>query len=167
MTVKTLLKTLTDYNYGEHRQLWQTIATLDDATFLQDPGYSIGSIQHEVVHIIRADRLWLSRAMGAADVALLPTETVDRGEIRETWDRLEQDVKAFLDGLSDQELQQSVTYINAKGQTQTRRVFELLLHLCNHGTVHRAEMCAVLHMLGHTIDFDVSLRRFLEENPQP
>jgi hypothetical protein len=28
-------------------------------------------------------------------------------------------------------------------------------------TVHRAEMCAMLHMLGHSIDFDVSLRRDL------
>lgn len=162
--MQTILRTMVDYNYAEHRQLWQIVADLDEATFLQAPGYSIGCIQQEVVHIIRADRLWLSRAMETSDLTLLPYETVDRGEIRQAWDILECDVRSFLDSLSDQDLQRQVTYPNTRDIVQKRHVFELLLHICNHGTVHRAEMCAILHILGHTVDFDVSLRRYLEEN---
>ena len=156
------LKTLIDYNYAEHRELWEIIAGLDEETFLKDAGYSLGVVQREVVHIIRADRLWLSRAMELPDAALLSNETVDRGKIRQAWDQLEQDVKSFLDSLSEQGLQRVVTYVDKDGKTQQRHVFELLLHICNHGTVHRAEICAMLHMLGHTVAFDVSLRRYLE-----
>jgi hypothetical protein len=60
-------------------------------------------------------------------------------------------------------LQRVVTYVDKDGKTRQRHVFELLLHICNHGTVHRAEICAMLHMLGHTVAFDVSLRLYLED----
>jgi uncharacterized damage-inducible protein DinB len=156
------LETMIDYNFAEHRELWATIARLDEAVFLKDTGYSIGTIQRAVVHMIRADRLWLSRAMENSDVALLSVETVDRGEIREAWDDVEQDVRDLVGRLSDEDLQRSVSYVGSDGKVQHRRIFELLLHICNHGTVHRAEICAMLHMLGHTISFDVSLRRYLE-----
>ena len=159
-----MLKTMIEYNFAEHRELWPAIAALDEATFLKDSGYSIGTLQREVVHMVRADRLWLSRAMEHPDAALLPYETVDRGIIRETWDALERDVKHFAESLSDHGLQRHVTYTNTAGQPQRRQVYELLLHICNHGTVHRAEICAMLHMLGHTIGFDVSLRRYLESS---
>ena len=160
--IVNILKTMIAYNYAEHRELWEIIAALDEETFLRDCGYSLGAVQREIVHIIRADRLWLSRAMEQPDVALLPYETVDRGKIRQAWDQLEQDVKSFLDSLSEQGLQRVVTYVDKDGKTQQRHVLELLLHVCNHGTVHRAEICAMLHMLGHTVAFDVSLRRYLE-----
>ena len=156
------LKTLIAYNYAEHRELWEIIAGLAEETFLKDAGYSLGVIQREVVHIIRADQLWLGRAMEQPDRALLPYETVDRGKIRQAWDELEQEVKGFLDSLSEQGLQRVVTYVDKDGITRQRHVFELLLHICNHGTVHRAEICAMLHMLGHTVAFDVSLRLYLE-----
>ena len=160
--IMNTLKTMIAYNYAEHRELWEIIADLDESTFLKDAGYSLGVIQREVVHIIRADRLWLSRAMEQPDRALLSYETVDRGKIRQAWEELEQEVGGFLDSLSEQDLQRVVTYVDRDGKTHQRRVFELLLHICNHGTVHRAEICAMLHMLGHTVAFDVSLRRYLE-----
>lgn len=80
-----MLETLMDYNYGEHRKLWQHIFTLDNHLFLQDVGYSLGSIQREVVHIIRADRLWFSRAIGISNPPLLPYETIKKSDIRSVW----------------------------------------------------------------------------------
>lgn len=155
------LKTLIAYNFAEHRELWATIGALDETVFLKDTGYSAGTIQRTVVHNIRADRLTLNCAMELSAVALLPYETVDRHNIRAAWDALEHDVKDFAEALPDQTAQHRVTYTAANGHTHEVQVGELLLHICNHGTVHRAEICAMLHMLGQPINFDVSLRRYL------
>ena len=163
--MKMLLGTMLAYNYAEHRQLWEIIAGIDPAIFLQESGYSIGSLQREVVHIIRADGLWFARAIGEPDPLLLSYETLDRDRIRAAWDELEKQVLSYVAESSDTLLHETMTYQNPAGKTITRRRWELLMHLANHGTVHRAEMCAILHMLGHTVDFDVSLRRYLEERP--
>lgn len=157
-----ILATLIDYNYSEHRELWKRIAALDEDVFLRDSGYSIGSIQREVVHIIRADTLWFSRAIGENDPDLLPYEMTDRQVIRAAWDELEKTVRDYIANTDEATLNETMSYRNAENQIVIRKRWELLLHLANHGTVHRAEICSILHMLGHTIAFDVSLRRFLE-----
>lgn len=162
MNMKHMLQDLIDYNYSEHRALWQYIIALDENVFLQDSGYSIGSLQRETVHIIRADRLWFSRATGLDDPQLLPYETTSRDEIRTAWDSLENDIRAYLDGVEESVLQETMTYTAATGETITRERWQLLMHLVNHGSVHRAEICAIFHMLGHTLDFEVTFRGFLE-----
>lgn len=157
-----MLTTMIDYNYAEHRQLWEVVKQLDQETFVRDSGYSIGSIQREVVHMIRADRLWLSRAQGIDDPDFLPNDTADRTVIRAAWDEVETEVKRFIREDQDQ-FQRLVTYVDRDGNQRTRAVWELMLHIANHGTVHRAEMCAMLHMLDHTTAFDISFRRYLED----
>jgi uncharacterized damage-inducible protein DinB len=158
-----MLKTLIDYNYSEHRQLWEIIAALDEAVFLEDAGYSIGSIQREVVHIIRADHLWFARTIGESDPNLLPYETSDRQVIRAAWDELEQRIRDYVANADEATLKETMSYTNNTNEFIRRKRWEMLYHLINHGSVHRAEICAMLHMLGHTVDFEVSLRQFLED----
>ena len=158
-----ILETLIDYNYSEHRDLWKILAALDEELFLRDAGYSLGSIQREVIHIIRADHLWFSRAIGETDPELLPYETTDRKAIRAAWDNLEKTIREYIANTDEARLNETMTYLNASNQTVARKRWEMLLHLCNHGSVHRAEICAMLHMLGHTVDFEVTLRGFLEK----
>lgn len=158
-----ILETLIDYNYSEHQELWEIITALDEELFLRDAGYSLGSIQREVVHIIRADHLWFSRAIGDNDPELLPYETTDRQKIRVAWDKLEETIRDYVANADEVTLNESMSYSNLGNKVITRKRWEMLLHLCNHGSVHRAEMCAMLHMLGHTVDFEVTLRGFLEK----
>ena len=152
-----------DYNYTEHCELWSHLNQLDDETFVKNIGYSLGSIQREVVHMIRADTLWLHRAMQQPPPELLPDDTSDRAKIRAEWDALEAQVKTYVQTLTQADFDQPVTYINHDSIEVTQTRGSLILHFVNHGTVHRAEMCAMMHMLGHTVDFDVSYRRFMVE----
>ncbi len=152
-----------EYNYAEHRELWSHLAQLDQDTFETNVGYSLGSIQKEVVHMIRADTLWFTRAIEQPEPELLSYDTADRATIRAEWDALEDKVKAYVKTLTQSDFDQPVTYINNDGIEVTQTRGSLILHLVNHGTVHRAEMCAMMHMLGHTIAFDVSYRRFMVE----
>jgi len=158
-----MLETLIDYNYAEHRQLWKIIAALDEDVFLRDARYSLGSIQREVVHIIRADHIWFARTIGEDDPELLSYETSGRQVIRAAWDDLEKTIREYVANADEATLNETMSYTNAENQVITRKRWEMLYHLINHGSVHRAEMCAMLHMLGHTVDFEVSLRQFLED----
>lgn len=161
--MKAMLETLIDYNYSEHRKLWKYLLALDEAVFLQDSGYSIGSLQREVVHIIRADRQWFSRAIGINDADLLPYETISREEIRTAWDSLENDIRAYIVDNDESVLAEVMQYTAKSGEMISRKRWEMIMHLVNHGSVHRAEMCAIFHMLSHTLDFEVSFRQFLED----
>ena len=161
--MKAMLETLIDYNYSEHRKLWQHIMALDEAVFLQESGYSIGSLQREIVHIIRADRLWFSRGIGLADPDLLPYETTSREDIRAAWDHLESDIRAYVAESDEAILEERMQYTAKSGELISRKRWEMLMHLVNHGSVHRAEICAIFHMLGHTLNFEVSFRQFLED----
>lgn len=76
---------------------------------------------------------------------------------------LEQDVKAYIQQADEATLQETIQYYNPQEIVITRQRWELLIHLVNHGSVHRAEMCAIFHMLGKTLDFEVSFRQYLED----
>ena len=43
-----------------------------------------------------------------------------------------------------------VHYRSTEGQTYTRSVWEVLVHLVNHGTHHRGEVAAAVTQLGHS-----------------
>lgn len=161
--IKTMLQTLIDYNYSEHRKLWHHLNALEEDVFLQDSGYSLGSLQREVVHMIRADRVWFSRAIGVDNPELLPNDTLSRDVIRTEWDALEQDIRAYVKHSDERVFLETMHYTAKSGETITRERWQLLMHLVNHGSVHRAEMCAIFHMLGHTLNFEVSFRQFLED----
>lgn len=58
-------RTLWDYNYSLHRRVWECIAHLTDAQFIEEVDYSIGSIRNHYVHLAGVDSRWLARLQGA------------------------------------------------------------------------------------------------------
>lgn len=74
-----------------------------------------------------------------------PADFDDREVLRAHWDRIEQDMRAYLDGLRDEMLFEKPF---AEGEDQDLFAWQVLLHVVNHGTDHRAQTLRLLNDLG-------------------
>jgi uncharacterized damage-inducible protein DinB len=151
---------LFDYNYWAHERVWTCVMQLSDEQFGRDHDYSSGSVHKQVVHTMGVEWVWLQRVHGISPEAvpkryLFPT----RESIRTNWDQVEIDWYTYIDGLTDAQLDEPVSY-NYIGDTEvhTTPLWELLMQVINHGTDHRAQTLALIHQLGGaTVEQDIAI----------
>lgn len=138
---------LYEYHFTENRRIWDSgVLLLSAAQFTQDAGYSHGSVHDQVVHLMNVDEVWFGELCGAAFIEPFdPASAADRERIRAHWDRVEQMMRAYLAGLTDEML---FTRPITEEEDQDLIVWQVLLHVVNHGTDHRAQLLRVLHDLG-------------------
>lgn len=136
-----------DYHFAENRSLWDRyIGPLTQEQFTQDAGYAFGSVRDQVVHLMSVDEAWFSDLSGVAiPEALDAAASADRAAIRARWDAVEQHMRAYLAQLRDEMLFEKPF---GTGEDQDLLLWQVLLHVGNHGTDHRAQLLRLLHDLG-------------------
>jgi uncharacterized damage-inducible protein DinB len=136
-----------DYHFGMNRFLWNSYITqLSEEQFVQPLDYSRGSVRDQIVHIMDADTAWFSGLRGDDfPEDLDPATFADQQAVREHWDGLEQMMRDYLAGLRDEML-----FVRPwpEGEDKDLYLWQVLLHVVNHGTDHRAQILRSLHDLG-------------------
>ncbi len=135
-----------DYHFSENRALWDRCArSLTQAQFTQHIPYSHGSVRNQIVHLVSVDDTWFSGLRGVEiPEPLDPAVFADQDAIRTHWDRVEQTMRDYLASLRDEMLFEKPL----EGEDENLIVWQVLLHVVNHGTDHRAQMLRVLHDFG-------------------
>ena len=132
---------LYDYHFAMNRHLWDLAAQLPDVAFDQEGPYSHGSVRHQLMHLLAVDEGWFTGLRNdpwPEDIAPgAPLPTPARDEIRERWDDVERRMREYLDGLRDEALGEHPW---AEGEDKDLRLWEVLFHVVNHGTDHRAQV---------------------------
>jgi uncharacterized damage-inducible protein DinB len=136
------------YHFAENRKIWDThVMQLAYEQFTRPVNYSHGSVRDQITHLIDVDDVWFSELHGIAPLEPLPSATGDdRAAIRANWDRVEQRMRAYLAALQDDML--FSTPITEPEEDKDLIVWQVLLHVVNHGTDHRAQILRQLHDLG-------------------
>ena len=75
---------------------------------------------------------------------------MDIEQVRAAWGPLEQDIRAFVNGLGADGLVRSLEYRSLAGQPATSQFWEMILHVVNHGTYHRGQIATFLRQIGST-----------------
>lgn len=136
------------YHFAENRHLWESyIMQLSFEQFVQESAYSRGSVRDQIVHLMEVDEIWFCELQGVEPSEPLPVAQVDdRQAIRAHWDRIEQGMGDYLAGLQDGML--FAKPIQEPEEDRELLVWQVLLHVVNHGTDHRAQLLRLLHDWG-------------------
>jgi uncharacterized damage-inducible protein DinB len=136
------------YHFAENRKLWDSyITSLSHEQFTHNVAYSHGSVRRQIVHLMSVDEVWFSELRGVEPSPPLPPATFDDREIiRAHWDSVEQNMRDYLAKLQDDMLFDRP--IQEPEEDKDLIVWQVLLHVVNHGTDHRAQILRLLNDLG-------------------
>jgi uncharacterized damage-inducible protein DinB len=138
---------LYNYHFWENRKIWDYFITnLPHEQFVQNVDYSMGSVRNHIVHLMSVDDTWFSGLRGIEiPDALNPANFDERDVIRAYWDKVEQNMRDYLAALRDTMLFEKPF---AEGEDKDLILWQVLLHVVNHGTDHRAQILRLLSDLG-------------------
>ena len=139
---------LFDYHFTENHRIWDNcISPLSSEQFNQKVAYSHGSVRDQIIHLVDVDELWFSELRGIQPSEPFPaTSFDDREYIRTKWDRIEQSMRDYLAQLQDDMLFDKP--IKEPEEDKGLIVWQVLLHVVNHGTDHRAQLLRFFNDLG-------------------
>lgn len=137
-----------NYHFAENRKIWDRYITpLSYEKFTQKTAYSHGSVRDQIVHLIDVEDVWFSELRGANPLEPIPAaDSDDRETIRAHWDSVEQRIREYLAALQDDML--FTRPIREPEEDQILLVWQVLLHVVNHATDHRAQILRELNDMG-------------------
>jgi uncharacterized damage-inducible protein DinB len=143
------LATLYAFNRWANAKSLESVEVLTREEYERSIGGSFGSVRGTLVHLYGADWVWLERLHGRSPRALPEGEhlaTIDG--LRPKWREVEDQREAFLSKLTDERLDEPLSYSGFDGKDFTRRLGDALFHVANHGTYHRGQIATLLRQLG-------------------
>lgn len=136
-----------NYHFAENRKIWNYVIPLSHEQFTQPANYSHGSVRGQIVHLISAEDIWFSELRGIEPAEPFPPANFDDREMLRTyWDSVEQKMRDYLGELRDDML--FAKPIKEPDEDRDLIVWQVLLHVINHATDHRAQILQLLNSLG-------------------
>ena len=146
---------LFDHNLACRETLLQTLEQVDTKEFLKDLGVGKGSMRNILVHLMNAERYWIS-VLDGSDFEPIEPESIDSIQsIREVWSRVHEGTREFMGRLREDQLHhvKSVTWGD---QMVSFTVGKALIHVATHETHHRGLLSGLIRQQGlEPPDFDM------------
>jgi len=153
------------YNTWANNRILAAAEGLTAAQYEADvPGLSHGSIRATLVHALAAEIIWRRRCVeGVSPTMLLQVADVPTfAALRERWAAEDAALREGIARLTDEALAAPLAYTTTRGTPMKDVLWQILAHLVNHGTQHRAEAAVALTAFGRSpgdVDLIVYLRQ--------
>src|SRR5262249_42963889 len=102
------IRTIWDYNYWGHHKILNSLATVSAEDFAKPVPYSIGSLNEQIVHVMWAEALWMSRVKGQPRVEFGAADYPNLASVSEYWLGIEASWRDFVANLTESDLDRSV-----------------------------------------------------------
>ena len=144
------IRKLYAYNEWANGRVLAAASGLGDAELREDrPG--MASVADTLRHIASAQHGWWCFWTDTKRVHLPEAPTEGAMDAVSGWLRAShEELQAFAESLDDSALKREYPDTADDGQPVKFRLWEMMLHVVNHGTQHRSEAAAVLTVLGHS-----------------
>ncbi len=135
------IRTLFEYNaWANHRSL-NAAEKLTVEQFTKPMGSSFSSVRDTLAHICGSEWLWLERFQGRSPSALPDvSQFPNLQSLADAWSPQQEKLSAFVGRLSQSDLDRVMEYKTLKFGVYSNPLWQLLLHLVNHGTYHRGQV---------------------------
>jgi uncharacterized damage-inducible protein DinB len=129
--------------------LLDNAAKLDAPAYRRDFGQAWGSVHGTLAHLLVADSLWWARWHGDSPQKLPDgAQYTSLPMIREAWKPFMVERRAWIEGLSGDDLTRIIEYKNTKGRAFSHPLWWLLYQVVNHGTDHRSHLSIMMTEVG-------------------
>ena len=149
------------YNAAMNLSVYGAAASLPKEALIAERGAFFGSVMGTLNHIVAGDTIWLRRFAGhpsgfaslkdmagmAAPASLAHIFSDDLDALLAQRLRLDGIITALAAEISNQDLQQPVSYTNSRGDNR-KNFGALLQHFFNHQTHHRGQASTLLFQYG-------------------
>lgn len=143
---------LYEYNYWANHKILAGARMLTEEQYLAPREYSHGGVRDTLVHILSAEWIWRVRC----EEQLFPTAVLSAEDfpslesLQQRWQQEERRMRDYVGGLSEEALDRVVRYKTTRGTPQENVLWQLLVHVLNHGTEHRSTVAGYLTEDGHS-----------------
>ena len=147
--MKELLLQFAAYHIWANELLLQTILQLPGEKQQETIPSSFPSLYKTVLHMWDAESIWWQR-LKLQERVVRPGDQFT-GNMQELSEQLIQQNRQWLEWMNnagDHQLQHVFQYQNTKRESFKQPVYQMLLHLFNHGTYHRGQLVTMLRHLG-------------------
>jgi len=145
-----IFRTHLAYKEWQARLLIQAVKPLTVGDFDAVRGASHGSIKGTLQHMYGADFIWLRRVqkipVTRADVKMPETVT----ELEERWLALIGEWKSWAETIPDTSWNDKLEYTMFDGSHRSNPLWQVVLHVVNHGTLHGGQVVTMLRQAGVT-----------------
>jgi uncharacterized damage-inducible protein DinB len=143
------IRHLVAYSAWASNRVFDAVTPIPGEDLMRDLKSSHKSIHGTLVHMVSAERIWLSRVQGAAEAPILEgTDVPTLASLRAVWEQVGYDMARFLGGITDKKLQESITARSPKGEMYTHTIGQVISHVVDHSTYHRGQVITLMRQLG-------------------
>ena len=147
--MKEILLQYATYNQWANSLLLDTINALPEETHQQEVASSFDNLYKTVLHLLDAESIWWQR-LKLQERIVRPSENASSSLKEVSASLLYQDAQwqQWVAGAQEHMLLHEFIYYNSKKEKFKQPVYQMLLHLFNHGTYHRGQLVTMLRQLG-------------------
>jgi uncharacterized damage-inducible protein DinB len=138
-----------DYTAWASGLLLECASKLGADELTRDFQTSDKTVLDTLVHIYAADRVWLARVQANSPGAFISPEDRQLAVLQKEWPLLLGRWKHWAAPLTDLDVQVKIPYRDLKGNAWEQPLWQILLHVVNHGTHHRGQVSGFLRAMGH------------------
>lgn len=156
------------YHRWATAQVLEECAPLASELLLKNLGGSFPSIHDTLVHLYRADSVWLDRLHDR------PTDKLEKYtapgcmfELRDAWTQVQEDMIDRARQLTEPAWERVLSYRTQAGLPYNSPVWQVIMHVVNHGTYHRGQITNMLRQLDmKPVNLDL-IRFYRDLSPAP
>ena len=137
------------YHRWATAQVLQETTPLPSEQLVKDLKGSFHCVYDTLVHLFQADSIWLDRLQGRPTG--VPADYAAPGctfELRDAWIGILDKMVDFAESLSEADWSHEMSYKTLSGVPYSTPLWQMVLHIVNHGSHHRGQITGMLRQLG-------------------
>ncbi len=143
------IQLLYKYNRWANAQVLGAVSRLTEEQFTKDLSSGHRSVRDTLTHIVGAEWIYLMRWNGTSPKALFdPMDFPNLSSFRTKWAEVEREQTDFVNGVTDESLENVIAYVNTKGEEWRYPLWQMMQHVVNHSSYHRGQVATLLRQLG-------------------
>ena len=139
-----------DYSAWASQRLMDAATKLSPEELTRDFNTADKTVLDTLVHVYAADRIWLARVSGQQRATFIDPEDRDLNRLQTEWPALHERWKLWMSEFKDDDVSRIIDYKDTKGRPYSQPVWQIVLHLVNHGTHHRGQVSGFLRAMDRT-----------------